>query len=149
MVEVPAAVLLANEIFPGVDFVSIGTNDLSQYTYAADRLLAPLAALNDHWQPALARLVDLACIAAQRCGTPVGVCGESASDPAYAAVLVGLGARSLSMPARSLAAVNELLAKVTLDQCQAAARAAHSAWSAAAAKRHVRAVLPQLDELGL
>lgn len=149
MVEVPAAVLLADEIFRDVQFASIGTNDLTQYTYAADRLVAPLATLNDHWQPAVTRLVDMACRAARTAHIPVGVCGESASDPLFAVVLVGLGVRSLSMAPCCLADVDALLSRVTVAECRGIARAAVESPNAATARGRVRDLLPQLKELGL
>ncbi|MEV4249833.1 phosphoenolpyruvate--protein phosphotransferase [Streptosporangium canum] len=121
MIEVPAAALMARELLEHVDFLSIGTNDLSQYTFAADRQHARLADLLDPWQPALLRLVGACARAGLEAGKPVGVCGEAAGDPRLAPVLVGLGVTSLSMSATSVPAVRESLAGVTLDQCRAAA----------------------------
>jgi phosphotransferase system enzyme I (PtsI) len=139
MVEVPAAVLLANEIFPGVDFVSIGTNDLSQYTFAADRQHGELADLLDPWQPALLRMVALCAEAGRAAGKPVGVCGEAAADPLLATVLVGLGVTSLSMSARSVPAVRDALARHTLAECRRNAELALAAPDPEAARRAVRA----------
>jgi len=141
MIETPAAALLAAEIFAVVDFVSIGTNDLTQYTMAADRLLAGVADLNDPWQPAVLRLIAAAGDAGRAAGKPVGVCGEAAGDPELAPVLVGLGATSLSMSPRSLAAVGERLAQLTLAECRAAAEAAASAPTAARAREAAASVL--------
>ncbi|HEV7213302.1 MAG TPA: putative PEP-binding protein, partial [Blastococcus sp.] len=84
MIEVPSAALLAHRLLEHVDFLSIGTNDLSQYTLAADRLSADLADLTDPWQPALLHLVQLTAEAGRRMGKPVGVCGEAAADPLLA-----------------------------------------------------------------
>ena len=81
MIEVPAAVLSARELLDAVDFASIGTNDLAQYLFAADRMLGSLAALNDPWQPALLRLLERIGRAGEELGKPVGVCGEAAADP--------------------------------------------------------------------
>ena len=81
MIEVPAAALLADRILEHVDFLSIGTNDLAQYTMAADRMSAELAALTDPWQPAVLMLVAMAVRAGAAAGKPVGVCGEAAADP--------------------------------------------------------------------
>ncbi len=97
MIEVPAAALLADRILEHVDFLSIGTNDLAQYTMAADRMSADLAALTDPWQPAVLRARGDGRRAGAAAGKPVGVCGEAAADPLLAAVLVGLGVTSLSM----------------------------------------------------
>ncbi|MER7439066.1 putative PEP-binding protein, partial [Pseudonocardia alni] len=124
MIEIPAAVLTADEIMAEVDFVSVGTNDLAQYLFAADRQSGPVAALNDPWQPALLRLLGLLGEASARTGTPVGVCGEAAADPGLAAVLVGLGVASLSMGSGALAAVGATLAGLTVEQCRERARAA-------------------------
>ena len=102
MVEVPSAALLADRMLEHVDFLSIGTNDLSQYTLAADRLSADLADLTDPWQPAVLHLVALTAAAGRRAGKPVGVCGEAAADPLLACVLVGLGITSLSCAASAV-----------------------------------------------
>ncbi|MFY9714247.1 MAG: phosphoenolpyruvate--protein phosphotransferase, partial [Microbacterium sp.] len=102
MIETPSAALLAAELFEIVDFVSIGTNDLAQYTMAADRLLGDLGDLNDPWQPAVLRLIGAVGAAGRAARKAVGVCGEAGGDPALAPVLVGLGATSLSMTPRAL-----------------------------------------------
>ncbi|MCW2131040.1 phosphoenolpyruvate--protein phosphotransferase [Arthrobacter sp. VKM Ac-2550] len=152
MVEVPSAAVTAGSVLKRVDFASIGTNDLTQYTMAADRQLGPLAALNDPWQPAVLHLVKATVDGAaslQEAPKPVGVCGEAAADPALAVVLVGLGINSLSMSARSLAAVAAVLKSVPLEQAQQLAALALRADSAAEARAAVRAELPLLETLGL
>jgi phosphotransferase system enzyme I (PtsI) len=149
MVEVPAAALNAEQILGVTEFASIGTNDLAQYTLAADRMAGPLAALNDPWQPALLKLVGFTGAAGEKRGKTVGVCGEAASDPVLAMVLVGLGVTSLSMSSRALADVGELLRTVSYDDCKRLAQVALDAGEAQAAKAAVRAELPQLVELGL
>ncbi|SHE62523.1 putative PEP-binding protein [Streptoalloteichus hindustanus] len=141
MIEVPAAALSAREVLAAVDFVSLGTNDLAQYVFAADRQVGGVAELNDPWQPALLRLVALVGAAATELGRPMGVCGEAAADPALACVLVGLGATSLSMNAAALPRVGARLAATSLDQCQDAARAATAAGDRGTARTAVRAVL--------
>ena len=115
MIEVPSAALLADRLLEHVDFLSIGTNDLSQYTLAADRLSADLADLTDPWQPALLLLVahDRARPGSGP-GKPVGVCGEAAADPLLACVLVGLGITSLSCAASAVAGVGSKLGTVDL-----------------------------------
>ncbi|MDN3443021.1 phosphoenolpyruvate--protein phosphotransferase [Microbacterium sp. APC 3901] len=130
MIETPSAALLASEMLEVVDFVSIGTNDLAQYTLAADRLLGELGDLNDPWQPAVLRLIGQAGAAGRRWNLPVGVCGEAAADPTLAAVLVGLGVTSLSMTPRALGRVAAALAAVTVEQCEAAAEAVSRAATA-------------------
>jgi phosphotransferase system enzyme I (PtsI) len=151
MVEVPSAALTAEAILREVAFASLGTNDLTQYAMAADRQLGPLAALNTPWQPAVLRLVGLTVegSAAEGHNKPVGVCGEAAADPALAVVLTGLGVTTLSMTARSLAAVAAVLKTVTLAEAQELAKLALSAPSAAEARAWVREKLPVLEELGL
>lgn len=151
MVEVPSAALTAESILREVAFASLGTNDLTQYAMAADRQLGPLAALNTPWQPAVLRLVGLTVegSAAEGHHKPVGVCGEAAADPALAVVLTGLGVTTLSMTARSLAAVAAVLKTVTLAEAQELAKLALSAPSATEARAWVRAKLPVLEELGL
>ncbi|MFC7847998.1 phosphoenolpyruvate--protein phosphotransferase [Arthrobacter sp. NPDC057388] len=151
MVEVPSAALTADTILREVEFASLGTNDLTQYAMAADRQLGPLAGLNTPWQPAVLRLVGLTVEGSRAEGhnKPVGVCGEAAADPALAVVLTGLGVTTLSMTARSLAAVAAVLKTVTLAEAQELAKLALSAPSAVEARAWVREKLPVLEELGL
>jgi phosphotransferase system enzyme I (PtsI) len=149
MVEIPAAALSSRAILERVDFVSIGTNDLCQYTLAADRMSGALAALNDPWQPALLRLVGIAGESGEALRKPVGVCGEAAADPALAPVLVGLGVTSLSMSSRSVSDVGAVLATVTLQECRELARLAVEAPDAESGRSAVRARLPVLTTLGL
>lgn len=137
MIEVPAAVLTAHEVLAEVDFASVGTNDLAQYLFAADRQSGPVAALNDPWQPALLRLLRMLGEASAATGTPVGVCGEAAADPALAPVLVGMGMATLSMGAGALAAVGAALAGATLEDCRERAAAACAATDPVAARRAV------------
>ena len=141
MVEVPSAALLADRMLQHVDFLSIGTNDLTQYTMAADRLSAELAALTDPWQPALLALVARTAAAGLAAGKPVGVCGEAAADPLLGCVLAGLGITSLSAAAAALPAVGAGLAQVELSACKAAAEAALDAADPAAARAAARAAL--------
>ncbi|HAG60718.1 MAG TPA: phosphoenolpyruvate--protein phosphotransferase [Arthrobacter bacterium] len=151
MVEVPSAALTAESILREVGFASLGTNDLTQYAMAADRQLGPLANLNTPWQPAVLRLVGLTVEGSRAEGNnkPVGVCGEAAADPALAVVLTGLGVNTLSMTARSLAAVAAVLKTVTLAEAQQLAKLALSAPSATEARAWVREKLPVLEQLGL
>ncbi|MCG7594150.1 phosphoenolpyruvate--protein phosphotransferase [Mycobacterium sp. PSTR-4-N] len=134
MIEVPAAALLADRILEHVDFLSIGTNDLAQYTMAADRMSADLATLTDPWQPAVVALVAMTVRAGTAAGKPVGVCGEAAADPLLACVLTGLGVTSLSAAAAAVQGVGAKLAQVTLQQCREAADAVLATASAADAR---------------
>ncbi|NRQ37232.1 phosphoenolpyruvate--protein phosphotransferase [Nonomuraea sp. NN258] len=124
MIEVPAAALRAERILAEVDFLSIGTNDLAQYAFAADRQHSALADLLDPSQPALLRLVEMCARAGLAAGKPVGVCGEAAGDPRLAPLLVGLGVTSLSMAPVCVPVVREALAGLTLAQCRDLAAAA-------------------------
>lgn len=134
MIEVPAAALMADKIMPHLDFVSIGTNDLTQYTMAADRLSPQLAYLTDPWQPAVLRLIQHTCIAGHEYNVPVGVCGEAAADPLLACVLTGLGVNSLSAASTAVAGVGAQLAELTFDQCQQLADAALNSEGPSAAR---------------
>ncbi|MFJ6855136.1 phosphoenolpyruvate--protein phosphotransferase [Streptomyces sp. NPDC091271] len=141
MVEIPSAALRARSILQEVEFLSLGTNDLAQYTFAADRQVGAVSRLQDPWQPALLDLVSLSAEAARAEGKSCGVCGEAASDPLLACVLTGLGVTSLSMGAASIPYVRATLAKHTLAQCERAASAARAADSADDARRAAQAVL--------
>ncbi len=134
MAEVPSLALVADQVARLADFVSIGTNDLTQYTLAADRMLGTVASYQDPWHPAVLRLVKLLGDAGAAAGRAVGICGEAAADPQLAVVLVGLGATSLSMTPAALADVRAELAAVTLVQARAKAAAALAAESAAGAR---------------
>ncbi|CAM5542928.1 phosphoenolpyruvate--protein phosphotransferase [Streptomyces hirsutus] len=141
MVEIPSAALRARSILQEVEFLSLGTNDLAQYTFAADRQVGAVSRLQDPWQPALLDLVALAAEAAKAEGKSCGVCGEAASDPLLASVLTGLGVTSLSMGAASIPYVRAALAKFTLAQCERAAAAARATDSAEEARRAAQTVL--------
>ncbi|MFT4188562.1 MAG: phosphoenolpyruvate--protein phosphotransferase [Aeromicrobium sp.] len=141
MIETPSAALLADRVLEHVDFVSIGTNDLSQYTFAADRMASSLSHLTDPWQPALLVLIERVAQAGQAAGKPVGVCGEAAADPLLACVLAGLGVTSLSCAATAVRSVGAQLSSVTLAQCQEAARGALAAADPQAAREAARAAL--------
>jgi phosphotransferase system enzyme I (PtsI) len=119
--------------------MSLGTNDLSQYAYAADRMAGELADLLDPWQPALLELVRLAAEGGQSAGIPVGVCGEAASDPLLALVLVGLGVNSLSMAPVSVAPVRAALAMHTFAECRGLAALALDSTDGNTARAAVRA----------
>nr|WP_053776529.1 phosphoenolpyruvate--protein phosphotransferase [Gordonia sp. NB41Y]KOY49926.1 phosphoenolpyruvate-protein phosphotransferase [Gordonia sp. NB41Y] len=141
MIEIPSAAILASAVLAEVDFVSIGTNDLTQYTMAADRMSAELAELTDPWQPAVLHLIEGVARAGADAGKPVGVCGEAAADPLLACVLVGMGVSSLSSAPVAAAAVGARLGQVSLAQCRDAARAALATSEAAAARAAAAAVL--------
>jgi phosphotransferase system enzyme I (PtsI) len=141
MVEVPSAALLAHRMLEVVDFLSIGTNDLTQYTMAADRMATDLAHLTDAWQPAVLQLVAITAEAGKQAGKPVGVCGEAAADPLLACVLVGMGITSLSMASAAVRPVGARLAAASMDVLEDAAEAALAASDPKAARDAVRRVL--------
>ncbi len=114
MVEVPSAALMADAIAPEVSFFSIGTNDLTQYTLAADRQHPGLAHLNDGLHPAVLRLIKSTVEAAERAGKWVGVCGELASDLLAVPILIGLGVRELSVSTPAIALVKDSIRSMTL-----------------------------------
>jgi len=148
MVEVPAAALRARDILAEVDFVSLGTNDLAQYTMAADRLLGSLVDLLDAWQPAVLDLVAATAAAGVETGKPVGVCGESAADPIMALLLTGLGITSLSMSPSALPAVRFALSRHSLETCRAIGEVARQAPTAAEARAAGLALVdPQVREI--
>ncbi|MEX2555003.1 MAG: phosphoenolpyruvate--protein phosphotransferase [Actinomycetota bacterium] len=142
MVEVPALALTAEELAGCVDFVSIGTNDLTQYLMAADRREADLGGFQDPFVPALLRAVAMVCRAGAR-RFWIGVCGEAAADPAWALLAVGLGVTELSMQADTIPAVRAALRGVTLDACRDAAMLALKATDPDQARGIARALLKE------
>jgi phosphocarrier protein FPr len=116
MIETPAAVLMAAQLAREVDFFSIGTNDLTQYTLAADRGNARVAGLVNALQPAILHSIQQVAQAAHKAGIWVGVCGEMAGNPAAAALLVGLGIDELSMAPPAIPAVKARLRELTATQ---------------------------------
>jgi phosphocarrier protein FPr len=115
MIEVPSAALCADMLATDVDFFSIGTNDLTQYTLAAERGNASVAGLADSAHPAVLRLIAIVCQAANRAGRWVGVCGELAADPELTPVLVGLGVRELSVAAPRVAEIKHAVGEISAD----------------------------------
>ena len=113
---------MADKFLEVVDFVSIGTNDLTQYVMAADRLSPHLAEYTDPWQPGVLAMIANTAAAGKKLSKPVGVCGEAAADPILACVLIGMGVTSLSMAASAVSAVGAQISAVSLAQCQAAAK---------------------------
>lgn len=123
MVETPSIAALMDHLAGVVDFVSVGTNDLSQYLFAADRMNANLGALSNHWQPGLIRTLARIAAGAASGGFSVGVCGESASDPAFAVVLAGLGINSVSVSVSQVGAVRASLSALDLAKAKEVANA--------------------------
>ncbi len=134
MIETPAAALLADELAREADFLSIGTNDLSQYTLAIDRGNSELAARIDAVHPAVLRLVATVTAAAARRARGVAVCGGLASDPAAVPLLLGLGVNELSAVPAQIPHIKEVVRAHTLDACRALAARALALESAAAVR---------------
>jgi phosphocarrier protein FPr len=140
MIEVPSAALLAPVLAKEVDFFSVGTNDLTQYTLAIDRGHPTLSAQADGLHPAVLQLIDITVRAAHANGKWVGVCGELAADPLAVPVLVGLGVDELSVSGRSIAEVKARIRELSLTQAQTLAQQALAVGSA----NEVRALVEAL-----
>lgn len=137
MVEIPAIISQIPQLKGVVDFISVGTNDLSQYLFAADRQSAQLAMLLDPWQPALLKALKDICTSAQEVGIKVGVCGEAASDPLLCVYLMGIGVTTLSSGAGALTSVQDVVSRISNSQAEAAVKVALAARSAQEAKQFV------------
>ncbi|KXZ61358.1 Phosphoenolpyruvate-protein phosphotransferase [Microbacterium laevaniformans] len=144
MVEVPSSAIQAKRILQIADFASIGTNDLTQYTLAADRLLGSVASYQDPWHPAVLELIKMTADGGKTNGKPVGICGEAAADPLLAVVLVGLGATTLSMAPTALADVRASLLQYTREDAERIAAAALAADDAASARSAAQAAAENL-----
>jgi phosphotransferase system enzyme I (PtsI) len=130
MIEVPAAALAVDHLAEAADFLSVGTNDLIQYTLAADRTDEQLAGHYEPRAPAVARLLRIIAVAGRRSGRDLSVCGEMAADPLFVALLVGLGFRALSMTPSAIPVVKRSLAALDSRKAAAIARLAVRARSA-------------------
>jgi phosphotransferase system enzyme I (PtsI) len=135
MIEVPSAAQLASKFAREVDFFSIGTNDLTQYTLAVDRNNNKVAHLFDPMNPAVLNLIYNTTKAAKDAGIPVAICGEVASDPLWTPLLLGLGANELSMNASSIPIIRKSVRLLKKEDCQRAARRALKAGTSAEVKR--------------
>jgi phosphoenolpyruvate-protein kinase (PTS system EI component) len=138
MIEVPAAAVAADALAPLVDFFSIGTNDLTQYTLAADRGNDRVAGLADALHPAVLRLIRSTVEAADAAGRWVGICGELAGDPSATALLLGLGVRELSMGAPAIGHVKDAVRATDLARARDLAAGALALGSAADVRGLVR-----------
>src|SRR5256712_3903723 len=138
MVETPAAAVLADRLVEISDFLSVGTNDLTQYTLVVDRANARLADRFTPHDPSVLRLLKLAAEASRAASKPASVCGEMASEPLSAFVLLGLGYETLSVAPPKLPLIKWLIRQVTTAQARAAAEAALAARSAELARDILR-----------
>src|SRR2546423_15497684 len=149
MVETPAAAVLADRLVEVSDFLSVGTNDLTQYTLVVDRGNARLADRFTPHDPSVLRLLKLVAEAARAAGKPASVCGEMASEPLSAFLLIGLGYDTLSVAPPALPFIKWLIRQVTTAQARAAADAALAARSAELALDILRFALAEAVDLTL
>ena len=145
MVETPAAATLIDRFLNEVDFISIGTNDLIQYTLAVDRTNPHVAELYQAGDPAVLRLIQATVAAARKVGVPACLCGQMSGEPVYTMLLLGLGLRELSLPPAALPAVKRVCRSVTLSQCEAVAERALKFDSAAEVVAYLREQLRSLE----
>ncbi len=138
MIEIPSAALLARELAQEADFVSVGTNDLVQYTLAVDRGNADVAALADPLHPAVVRLLAHVVQCGAAADTPVTMCGDMAADPVALPVVLGLGFRRISLPTVSLPFAQELVRRVEIEALMQLAVEVLESTSAAATRGLVR-----------
>jgi phosphocarrier protein FPr/phosphocarrier protein len=136
MVETPAAAMLADTIAAEADFLSVGTNDLTQYVLAADRMNAAVSARADALHPAVLRLIRQAADGARKHGRWIGVCGGLASDPIAAGILIGLGVTELSVAPAAIPAIKSAVRRLHSNACRELADRA----CAVASAREVRAI---------
>lgn len=124
MIEVPSAALLADQMAREVDFFSIGTNDLVQYTLAADRNNEAVASLYSPGDPAVLRLIELVIAAARKHNIDVCVCGEMSGDPIYTLLLLGMGLRQFSVTPHNIPEIKKVIRSVTLEEAKEVAQEA-------------------------
>jgi phosphocarrier protein FPr len=145
MVEVPSAAMMSDLLAKEVDFFSIGTNDLTQYTLAMDRGHPKLAGLADSLHPAILRLIQMTTTAAHKEGKWVGVCGGLASDIIAVPVLLGLGVDELSVSIRSIPAVKAAVRRLSMDQCRAIAKEVIGMKTAVEVRNHLAKISQPID----
>jgi phosphotransferase system enzyme I (PtsI) len=144
MVEVPAAALIADHFAKEVDFLSIGTNDLIQYTLAVDRTNETVADLYNAADPAVLRLIAMVVEVAKSCGIDVSVCGTMGGEPLYTMLLLGLGVRQLSMPPHQLPEIKRVIRGIRIETAQAVAAEALCQRTAQDVVEHLESALQQV-----
>ena len=148
MIEVPSAAMMADELSSEAEFLSIGTNDLIQYSLAVDRTSRELAYLASPFDPAILRLIQRVIDAGQQNHRSVAVCGAMASDPLAAVMLVGMGLRELSMEASAIPVVKEAIARVSVEEAERVVNETRRYNDASEIEQSIAAVLaPKLSDL--
>lgn len=144
MVEVPATVMLIDYFLEEVDFVSIGTNDLIQYTLAVDRSNRDVVSLYNASDPAVLRLIATTIQAANRAGKAVGLCGQMSANPLYTMLLIGLGLRQFSVPPLAIPEIKKVVCAVSVPQCEEVARRAMTLETAHSIDMYLRGELAKV-----
>ncbi len=144
MVEVPAAVMMIDHFVDEVDFISIGTNDLTQYTLAADRSNKDVAGLYSSADPAVLRLIRMAIQAADRKQVPVNVCGQMSGNTLYTQLLLGLGLRRFSVTPSAIPEIKRVCRSVSIDQCVSVAERVMTLENARDIKNYLREELKKV-----
>ncbi len=144
MVEVPSVVIMIDQFVEEVDFLSIGTNDLIQYTLAVDRSNKDVASLYTASDPAILKLIELSVQAARRRGIPVNLCGQMSGNPLYTMLLLGLGLRQMSVPPSAVPEIKKICRSVTIAQCEEVAARARRLEHARDVKRYLKEELKQV-----
>jgi phosphotransferase system enzyme I (PtsI) len=138
MIEVPSAVIIANELAKEVDFFSIGTNDLIQYALAIDRINEHVSYLYEPLHPAILRIIRGVVQGADRQGIPVAICGEMAAEPAYVMILMGLGLREFSMNPAAIPKMKKMLRSSRYEEARVLAEEVFQFSTASEIESHVR-----------
>jgi phosphotransferase system enzyme I (PtsI) len=150
MIEVPSAAILAEQLAREVDFFSIGTNDLIQYTLAADRNNETVSTLYSPGDPAVLRLIERVVLAAAKYNIAVNVCGEMSGDPLYTMLLLGMGIRQLSVTPHSIPAIKRVIRSVTVEESVTVAQEAMRLETARDVNNYLRErtrrILPEVFE---
>jgi phosphotransferase system enzyme I (PtsI) len=150
MVEVPSAVMMIDQFVEEVDFLSIGTNDLIQYTLAVDRSNKDVVGLYNAADPAVLALISRTIRAARRASLPVNLCGQMSGSPTYTMLLLGMGLRQFSVTPSVIPEIKKICRSVTIEQCEAVARRATSMEDAQNIKAFLKEELKKhVPELGL
>jgi len=124
MIEVPSAAIMSEELAREVNFFSIGTNDLIQYTLAADRTNETVASLYSPGDPAVLRLIEMVVRAGARHKIDVSVCGEMSGEPVYTILLLGMGLRQLSVTPQNIPEIKKIIRSISIDEARQVAQEA-------------------------